>query len=125
MRMQGPSPIVEPHYTLKQAAEKFFPTGPLTAASLRNEIKKGRLQATMPAGKLLVTETAIAEMLARCRVQSRLDSISKSKDDRVLTLGTSVMERNASALAAARMILRERKELCAITSTRSSKHRKD
>jgi hypothetical protein len=100
---------VERHYTLKQAAENFFPNGPLTAASLRNEIRKGRLRAVMPAGKLLVTETAIAEMLALCRVESRPDFTSKSRSARASTPGTSVTERNASALAAARMILKERK----------------
>jgi hypothetical protein len=102
--------IVEPHYTLRQAAEKFFPNGPLTAASLRNEIKKGRLHAVMPAGKLLVTESAIAEMLVLCRVQSRPGYTSKNRSDRVQTLGTSETERNASALAAANKILRERRE---------------
>ena len=106
--MKIPGLIVEPHYTLRQAAEKFFPNGPLTAASLRNEIKKGRLHATMPAGKLLVTETAIAEMLALCRVQNHHDSISKNRDDRGPMPGTSETERNASALAAAKKILRER-----------------
>ena len=108
--MKVPGLTVEPHYTLRQAVEKFFPNGPLTAASLRNEIKKGRLHATMPAGKLLVTETAIAEMLALCRVQSHHACISKSRADRGPTPGTSETDRNASALAAARKILRERKE---------------
>ena len=108
--MKVPALMVEPHYTLRQAAEKFFPNGPLTAASLRNEIKKGRLHAVMPAGKLLVTETAIAEMLVLCRVQSRPGCISKNSNDRVSTLGTSETERNASALAAANKILRERRE---------------
>ena len=111
-----PLTTVEPHYTLGQAAAKFFPHGPLTAASLRNEIKKGRLQATMPAGKLLVTETAIAEMLALCRVKNRPACTSKSKNSHAPTLGTSVTERNASALAAAKLIFRERKQHCATTS---------
>jgi hypothetical protein len=106
--MKNRSLVVERHYTLKQAAEKFFPNGPLTATSLRNEIKKGRLHAVMPAGKLLVTETAIAEMLASCRVQNHPDSISKSRSHRASILGTSETERNALALAAARKILQER-----------------
>jgi hypothetical protein len=106
--MKIPGLIVEPHYTLRQAAEKFFPNGPLTAASLRNEIKKGRLHATMPAGKLLVTEAAIAEMLALCRVQNHHDCILKSRGDRGPMPGTSETERNASALAAAKKILKER-----------------
>src|SRR5262252_5401166 len=100
--MKVPALIVERHYTLRQAAEKFFPNGPLTAASLRNEIKKGRLHAVMPAGELPVTETAIAEMLVLCRVQSRPVYISSSRSRHVPTLGTSETERNASALAAAK-----------------------
>jgi hypothetical protein len=108
--MKVPALIVEPHYTLRQAAEKFFPNGPLTATSLRNEIKKGRLHAVMPAGKLLVTETAIAEMLVLCRVQNRPGFTKNKKSDRVQTPGTSETERNELALAAANKILRERNE---------------
>jgi hypothetical protein len=113
--MREPRSTVEPVYTLRQAAVKFFPDGALTVASLRNEIKKGRLQATMPAGKLLVTETAIAEMLALCRVENHLVCTSKSRTRPARTLGTSETERNASALAAAKRILRERKRRCGIT----------
>ena len=49
---------LEPHYTLAEAVALFFPRGPLTVSSLRNEIRKGRLRATKPAGKLLVTEVS-------------------------------------------------------------------
>src|SRR5262249_14565246 len=58
---------VEPHFTLHEAAERFFPGGHVTVRSLRTEIKKGRLSVTEVAGKFLVTESAIAEMLERCR----------------------------------------------------------
>ena len=50
-------PTFEPHYTLAQAVAPFFPSGPLTIASLRNEIRKGRLRATMPAGKSSVADS--------------------------------------------------------------------
>ena len=70
--------------------------------------QEGEVARVMPAGKLLVTETAIAEMLALCRVQSRPGCTSKSRGDRGPMLGTSETERNASALAAANKILRER-----------------
>ena len=40
--------ILEPHYSLAQAVEKFFPGGPITISSLRNAIRNGELQATMP-----------------------------------------------------------------------------
>lgn len=96
---------IEAVYTLKQAAAKFFPNGPLTAASLRNEIRKGRLQATMPAGKLLVTETALIEMLEACRVNvCRLTSSSKSASRPDETFGGSETERIARAQAALKTI---------------------
>src|SRR5215468_10017807 len=57
---------LEPRFSLKQAIEKFFPNGPLRVASLRTEIRKGRLRPTRVAGKDLVTEADIAEMLERC-----------------------------------------------------------
>jgi hypothetical protein len=98
---------IEPVYTLKQAAQKFFPNGPLTAASLRNEIRKGRLQATMPAGKLLVTESALIEMLAACRVNvSRPTSSSTCASPACRTSGASETERIAQAQAALNTIFR-------------------
>jgi len=32
---------VEPHYTLQEAVERFFPGGRISVRSLRTEIKKG------------------------------------------------------------------------------------
>jgi hypothetical protein len=94
---------VEPVYTLKQAVEKFFPNGTLTVASLRNEIKKGRLRATMPAGKLLVTERAIAGMLKRCRVNpSHHDSTSSDPSGIANRFGKSETERIEEAQASIR-----------------------
>ena len=92
--------VMEPVYTLKQAAEKFFPNGPLTVASLRNESRKGRLQATMPAGKLLITERALVEMLQRCRVQrNHHDSSSSVPSARAPRSGLSETERIEKAHA--------------------------
>ena len=54
-------------FTLQEAVERFFPAGHVTVRSLRTEIKKGRLCITEVAGKFLVTERAIAEMLEKCR----------------------------------------------------------
>lgn len=99
---------VEPVYSLKQAVEKFFPNGTLTVASLRNEIKKGRLQATMPAGKLLVTERAIAEMLERCRVKpSHHDCTSSGPSGTAKPFGRFETERTEQAQASIR-VTRER-----------------
>jgi hypothetical protein len=61
--MEELPPKVERHYTLQEAIEHFFPGGYITGASLRTEIRKGRLRATEVAGKLLVSESAIARCL--------------------------------------------------------------
>jgi hypothetical protein len=99
--MKQTTATVERHYTLREAVERFFPNGPLTVASLRSEIKKGRLRATMPAGKLLVTETAIAGMLEQCRVLAN-NLISHGNEHRpALSSGSSETERSARAQAAA------------------------
>jgi hypothetical protein len=101
----GKVPTFEPHYTLAQAVARFFPSGPLTVASLRNEIRKGRLRATKPAGKLLVTESAIVEMLQACHVVSHRDCTSSSVPPHASPSGSSETERDASAQAVARTIL--------------------
>jgi len=61
---------LEPRYSLKQAAKEFFPNGAVTAASLRTEIRKGRLRVEMVAGKIRVTKAYIVEMLEKCAAQS-------------------------------------------------------
>src|SRR5204862_8106324 len=95
-------------YTLKEADEQL-PLGSLTISSLRNAIKKGLLQATMPEGKLLVTEAWIVEWLDRCRVQGS-SPISNARDRRqVCSAGSSETERNASAQAAASAVMTRRR----------------
>jgi hypothetical protein len=106
--MQAPA-IVEPVFTLKQAVEKFFPNGPLTVASLRHEIRKGRLQATMPAGKLLITERALVEMLERCRVQPSNRILSASERLAACSSGSSETERIARAQAAASALMTKKR----------------
>jgi hypothetical protein len=123
--MKVPNLIVEPHYTLRQAAEKFFPNGPLTAASLRNEIKKGRLQATMPAGKLMITERALVEMLERCRVHpDRHDCISNVPSAAAKPYGASERERIERARASIRATGQVLKKPSLGTSTKNTLRRK-
>jgi hypothetical protein len=123
--MKDPATTVEPHYTLRQAVAKFFPGGPLTVASLCNEIQKGRLRATMPAGKLLVTETAIAEMLEKWRVQASNHTSLASERHRESSSGSSETERIERAQAAASAVItRQRNESSPITSTTSTSHQK-
>ena len=47
---------------LTEAVELFWPHGPLTVASLRTEIRKGRLRASRVAGRLFVTPNDIQRM---------------------------------------------------------------
>ena len=54
-------------YSLKEAVERFLPGGAWTVSSLRTEIRKGRLVAERIAGKLGVTESAVARMRELCR----------------------------------------------------------
>jgi hypothetical protein len=117
--------ILEPHYTLKEATEKFFPNGPLTAASLRNEIRKGRLQATMPAGKLLVTERALVEMLEQCRVRRNHHGFTSSvRNAAAARCGSSETERIGRAQAAIRATERALKNASPDTSMKNTRHPK-
>ena len=100
---------LEKHYTLEQAINEFFRDGPITVSTLRSAIKKQKLQATMPEGKLLVTETWLVEWLNRCRVSAKLPaSGSETQSAAEPAGGSSLTERNNAALAAANLILNER-----------------
>ena len=117
---------LEKHYTLEQAVRLFFPDGPITVSTLRNAIRKQRLQATMPEGKLLVTEAWLAEWLDRCRVAENLPACGSSQvGANDPGLGSSLMERNDAALAAARLILSEPSCSSPATSKRSTSRHED
>ena len=106
-----PELAVEPHYTLQEAVDPFFPGGRITVRSLRTEIKKGRLQVTEVAGKFLVSESAIAEMLERCRqcpAAGTLPTFTSANDADDLLSGRSETERMRSAQAAARTTLQDK-----------------
>jgi hypothetical protein len=99
-------PTLEKHYTLQQAVREFFPDGPITVSTLRSAIKKQKLQATMPEGKLLVTETWLVEWLTRCRVAVHLPDCGSSPPTAAEAApGSSKTERTARALDAAQATL--------------------
>jgi hypothetical protein len=105
--------VVEPHYSLDDAARKFFPSGNVTSRSLRTEIAKGFLLAIKVAGKLCVSEGAIKEMLERKwqddrRVRGYISGVVVEID---VPTGKSEMDRRRSAQAAALMTLKERSTL--------------
>lgn len=96
---------VEPHYSLAEAVARFFPHGPLTVSSLRTEIRKGRLRVARVAGKYLVSESAIREMLETCRVNEKpRDSTSERAAPTEAPSGLSSTDRLRSAQAALQTI---------------------
>jgi hypothetical protein len=109
---------VEPHFTLAEAVERFFPGGGITVRSLRTEIKEGRLSVIEVAGKFLVSERALAEMLEKCRchvADKRHDSTCGSADLHAAMSGRSETERLELARVAASTILNARKKLSRVT----------
>jgi len=102
--MKKSGATVEPHYTLKEAVERFFPGGRISVRSLRTEIRKGRLRVTEVAGKFLVSESAIAEMLESCKLCPGASATTAQQS------GTSATERIASARAAAQLMFDARKK---------------
>jgi hypothetical protein len=98
--------MIEPHYSLGQAAELFFPGGTITARSLRTEIQNGYLPLKKVAGKLVTCASDIVRMmeLKSCQ-EDRKAPVSTSERREVLAglTGSSLMDRRSSARAAALM----------------------
>jgi hypothetical protein len=116
---------LEKHYTLRQAVRTFFPDGPITVSTLRTAIKKRKLQATMPEGKLLVTEAWLAEWLNRCRVAVDLLDYGSSPPSAVDPLcGSSSTDRNTRALDAASATLKRLSASSPNTSAASMRPRR-
>lgn len=57
--------------TLAEAAALLWPSGPLTASSLRTAYRAGELEVVMIARKLLVTKAALAAMTENARRKVR------------------------------------------------------
>lgn len=115
---------LEPTYSLNQAVAKFWPDGPLTISTLRTAIRHGRLCAYKVEGKLLVTETALTDWLQSCRVAVNLPDCGLNQPTAgERRPGTSLTERNASALDAAKVTLDRLNASSPTTSGRSSRRR--
>lgn len=100
---------LERPYTLKQAVAIFLGP-PWTVSSLRTEIRKGRLVAERIAGKLAVTESAIARMRELCRESAnRPASTSDTATDEPQCGSSSDSDLNR-AQAAAKATLQALKE---------------
>ena len=102
--------MINPHYSLKDAALRFFPGGNITARSLHTEIRHGRLHAIKVAGKLVVDEGAIIEMLNGKWRDNRKARASTSDERKAqgARAGQSKTANVVSAQAAALMTPKER-----------------
>ena len=94
--------------TLAEAVAVFWPHGPLTIASLRTEIRKGRLTRAQVAGKDFVTPRALRALFepATCPAAPKAPAstsvaASSTKAAASPTSGSSGTERLRSAQAAA------------------------
>lgn len=95
---------IEPHYSLAEAVERFFPGGLIKVSSLRTEIRKGRLRAVQVAGKYLVSESAIRELLEKCRVPEKPQGCISASVPAAMPPGSSETDRLKSARAALNQI---------------------
>lgn len=65
--------------TLPEAAELFWPQGPLTTNSLRVAVRDGVLPVTVVAGKFLTTRRAVLTM-SMCRPVSQITRIERCSE---------------------------------------------
>ena len=88
---------LEPLMTLEDAATSIG----LRGAQLRTEIRKGRLTPTVVAGKHYVTESALRDMLDKCRAdQKALASTCETPEQPVLRGLSSTAKQNVARDAA-------------------------
>jgi hypothetical protein len=103
--------LVEPHYSLAEAAKRHFPEGKITARSLRTEIEKGNLPRKKIAGKLVTCDSDIARMLEKTCQDVKAVPVSISAGREAIDAATTRYEasaRSQSARAAALMTSKER-----------------
>lgn len=82
-----------------------FPQGGMTTSGLRKEAKRGHLTIMRMAGKDFTTLAYIKEMQEKCRVSENQPASGSAQPMKTAPpSGSSLMEENKSALAAARAI---------------------
>ena len=116
---------VERLYTLKEAVAVFFPGGNWTVASLRTEIRNGRLEPIRFAGKFGVTKSAIGEMLVKCREKQKApasgSALQEKTEDQSGSFSTEALKQAQDALQAT---LKGLKKPSPPTSPKNTKRRK-
>jgi hypothetical protein len=105
---------------LSDAVAIAFPHGGMTVSGLRREIKRGRLECEVIAGKQFVTLLDIKDMRSKCRAdQKGPASISANAED-AKPYGSSSTEKTRSAQVAARAVAERLKKPSPPTSQRST-----
>lgn len=106
----------EPALTLSEAADlcrrELFPSGRITARSLRTERERGTLQTFRVAGKVFTTRSMLLAMIEACKCPAPGSRSGLPSDPPAPTVqpdGSSSTEASRRALAAARMTLQELK----------------
>jgi len=77
---------------LADAVKLFFPFGGVTVATLRTEIRKGRLAVERIGNKDFVTGEAIARMRELCRVEPKVPVSVSSKRQAATPSGSSATD---------------------------------
>ena len=126
-------PEPESRYTLKEAAERFFPGGTMTVSGLRTEHRKKRLRIERVAGKDYVTASAISDMLKACVVQPKEDDQCRVRESRPASIsapdpeplhtGSSSTERKSLAQERLHLTLQKLKKPSGTTSSNGTSRR--
>lgn len=116
---------IEPRMKLATALRVCFTGDDVwTVSALRTEIRKGTLQCERVAGKIVVTKTAIREMLVKCRDQQKGQG-SISEDVQAATeSGLSETDQARLAQDAALATVQALKKRSANTSPKNTSRRK-
>jgi len=101
-RDEGATPADIP-LRLTEAARIAFPGSGLTAAALRREHARGRLEIFRIGGKDFTTLDAINRMKAACRVEAKAPTSISGNGAAGMGSGSSVMAKAKSAQASAMM----------------------
>ncbi len=119
-------------YTLSEASKQLL-AGRVSRRTLAEEIRAGRLEASYLGGRYLVTESAVADLLNRRKVQPGGDrcrddaslrgSGSGGREETATPSGSSSTEENRLRQAAARASLAALKKRSPTTSHKATVHR--
>lgn len=105
---------------LSVAASIAYPDGSMSAAGLRREANRGRLDIERVAGRDYTTLRAIEEMRRKCRVQPKARASISESEPAARRSGSSETARTSTAQAALNTTVRELRERLKATSREST-----